>query len=279
MNMEQIKRYDLATLLNYIDDEHFFRQKTRKVYSQYYVSQKDDRKRKSFLAETDVFSDERSIQEIRCALGKMTSSNKEATMNVLIKNKVSRENEDKLVELLHQYATLCLEWNDLYIQIYDSVYYQENPSLHKKIYDLSYNLIWNPKHYDDLEQKLFFRTSNIEFYAKMSSRYPKYRCLNIFNWSCEIINNMLKNVVDLPFSNLEKIKDTNKLDWINLIFHFIKVVYLMNKNIIQKWVDTEWYKTLCVFSDSSLIPMKMNFKWMDLIELFEIQDKLDTASN
>jgi hypothetical protein len=280
MNQVEIRRYDLGTLLNYIGEDHFFRQKTKKIYYNFYTSNGNNFsgfssnsnssessgsvKRKSFLSETEVFSDERSIQEIRGALGKMSVSNKQNIIEILSKNQVSAEKYDILVNLLHQYATLCIEWNDLYLSIYDKVYYQTNAPFYIKLYELSQELIENPREYDDIEQKMFFRISNIELFAKLGSTYHSFRKDGLLSWC--------NNIVEKLF-NFFKSANYN-VDWLILLLHFITTNYKYSsqkeKIMFKKsWLESNWYKEINQLVEESKLPIKIRFKWMDFADLIQ----------
>lgn len=273
-----IKRYELGFLLNFLDDEHFFKQKTRKIYASYYknrnnsqhssgsfASGSDSSRRKSFLAETEVFSDERAIQEIRGALGKMSANNKENVITILTKNPVSESNYDNLASLLHQYATLCIEWNDLYLSVYDKVYYQSNPDFYKKVYLLSMHFIENPRHFEDSDQKMFFRVSNIELFSKMGAIYPKYREIpNLVDWT--------NHYNTLFYTKLTAVENEFDLDWLNMCIHFsstiFKYVSAKEKKIFKKkWANTDWFKNINELVEQERIPIKSRFKWMDFTDL------------
>lgn len=269
-----IKRYDLGFLLNFLDDDHFFKQKTRKIYASYYnknrtnnsfASGSESSKRKSFLAETEVFSDERSIQEIRGALGKMSSNNKENVIAILTKNPVSEASYDNLASLLYQYATLCIEWNDLYLSVYDKVYFQSNPDFYKKVYLLSMHLIENPRNFEDSEQKMFFRISNIELFSKMGVIYPSFREIaNLVDWTNHY-NTLFYNKLTQSESNLD-------LDWLNLCIHYCSTVYKYvntkeKKMFKKKWMNSDWFKSINQLVEQERIPIKSRFKWMDFTDL------------
>lgn len=265
-----VTRYPLHVLLNFIDEDHFYRQKTKKIYRNYYANgcasgppaPQGHNKRKSFLAETEVFSDERSIQEIRGVLGKMSQSNKQLIIDVLQKNHVSVKNHDVLIQLLHQYATLCLEWNDLYLAIYDKVYYQADPDFYKKLYDLCWQLVLVPKEYDDPDQKMFFRLSNIELFCKLGVQYVNYRKDSLLKWSFGVlatIHGLCKAELYAP-------------DWISIYIHFatiyVRSVSVGDKRHFRRKVKAEpHFADLQALVDDGQLPVKIQFKWMDFTDL------------
>jgi hypothetical protein len=265
-----ILRYDLSVLLNFIPEDHFYRQKTKKIYKGYYHIQgfsgslTSNSKRKSYLVETEVFSDERSIQEIRGILGKMSHANKQDIIDTLKKNKVSPNSYNILIQLLHQYATLCIEWNDLYLSIYDKVYYQSDSSFYEKLFELSKDLIKNPREYDDPEQKMFFRISNIELYCKLGFLYSSYRKDTTINWG-------FRNIQDI----YDKFLETKTNDWLIIIVHFLVTLFknmqTADKKSFKKNIALQtWFKEIQQMVDSEIIPIKIRFKWMDFIDLINI---------
>jgi hypothetical protein len=273
MSSPQVTRYDLSTLLNFIPEEHFFRQKTKRIYKSFYQQPNSSNtssqytantRRKSYLPETEVFSDERAIQEIRGALGKMSNDNKQNIIEILKKNTVSETNYNILVQLLHQYATLCLEWNDLYIQIYDKVYYQNNAPFYPQVFEYSKYLIENPKEYEDLEQKMFFRISNMEFYCKLGIHYSKFRKVTLLKWA------------DETFCRLYQLfNSTNyNIEWLILLIHFGTTLYKFTnaadvKKIKSYMINSQWYNEINSLTQTSKLPIKISFKWMDFVELIE----------
>lgn len=271
MSHASIKRYDLGTLLNFISEDHFFRQKTKKIYHNFYSSNgsnyspsESTPKRKSFLTETEVFSDERSIQEIRGALGKMSNTNKQNIIEILSKNQVSPEKYDLLVQLLHQYATLCIEWNDLYMTIYDKVYYQTNAPFYVKVYELSQELIDSPREYDDPEQKMFFRISNIELFAKLGSTYPSFRKESLTDW-CSRFSDKLHTLF---------VENNLCTEWLTLLLHFLttnfKYATPREKTVFRKnWLESHWFKNIDSLVKLSKLPIKIRFKWMDFTDLIQ----------
>lgn len=273
MSTPNVVRYDLNTLLNFIPEDHFFRQKTKKVYKNFYVSpppqfasssQSSGTRKKTYLAETEVFSDERAIQEIRGALGKMSNTNKQNIIETLKKNTVSESSYDILVQLLHQYATLCLEWNDLYLMIYDKVYFQTKAPFYHKIFDFAKYLIENPKEYDDPEQKMFFRISNIEIYCKLGMMYPSFRITNILKWSEETLDNIYGLFIR---SNLD-------IEWLILIIHFCTIQYKISSLKEKKQFKTlyrksTWFDFFNTLVQTDQLPIKIRFKWMDFTDLLD----------
>lgn len=273
MSSPQVTRYDLSTLLNFIPEEHFFRQKTKRIYKSFYHQQNPSNasgqyptntKRKSYLPETEVFSDERAIQEIRGALGKMSNDNKQNIIEILKKNTVSETNYNVLVQLLHQYATLCLEWNDLYIQIYDKVYYQNSAPFYHQVYEYSKYLIENPKEYEDPEQKMFFRISNIEFYCKLGMHYSKFRKVNLLKWADETFIRLF-----------QLFNSTNyNVEWLILLIHYGTILYKFTstqdiKKMKSYIINSNWYSEISTLSQTTKLPIKISFKWMDFVELID----------
>ncbi len=275
MSNHQVLRYELNVLLNFIPEEHFFRQKTKKVYKNFYLPpapqssgslHTSGSRRKSYIAETEVFSDERAIQEIRGALGKMSSANKQNIIETLKKNTVSESSYDNLVQLLHQYATLCLEWNDLYLLIYDKVYYQSQAPFYPNIYHFSKYLIENPKEYEDPEQKMFFRISNIEIYCKLGMMYPTFRGESVLRWSDQTITRLYTLFIEHQCN----------IDWFILLIHFCTIQYKISNNREKKQlksmiIKSSWYNQLDNLVNEEKLPIKIRFKWMDFTDLLDQQ--------
>lgn len=294
-------RYQLGELLNFIGEDHFYRQKTKKVYRNYYLNAAGSgschgnahaagssvagpafpvqsqsqalghsstnagslfHKRKSYLTETEVFSDERSIQEIRGVLGKMSASNKQLIIDTLRKNQVSEASHDVLIQLLHQYATLCIEWNDLYLSIYDKVYYQNDPVFYEKLFHTCARLVDEPRHYDDPEQKTFFRVSNIELYCKLGMTYANFRKDSLQKWCLKT----LAHIYDLYHSS------QFQTDWISLYIHFastfLRGVSLSEKKAFRRKVKAEQsFLDIQSHVDGDKFPIKIKFKWLDFTDL------------
>lgn len=266
-------RYSLQQLLDNIDDAHFFKQKTRKVYMSYYRgtagTSAPERKRKSFLADTGVFSDERAIQEIRGALGKMSEDNTDRVLNVLTKNMVSDMSVTQLVQLLHQYATLCIEWNDLYIDIYHTVYHEKHPAIHRAVYDLCENTVWSPKEYEDADQKMFFRTSNVELHAKLGVRYDKYRGVSLNKWVDMTIARMWS--LQLVDEENDLLDTHERWAWTSLIMHFMQTVYSAvakprRKDLARHVAASAWFAEIDTCATDGRFTVKIEFKWSDFKE-------------
>lgn len=263
---QSVKIYELPELLNYISDDHFFRQKTKKIYSYFYQnSSMNEKKRKSFLNETAVFTDDRSIQEIRNALGKMSEKNKDHLATILLKNTVSEESTEKLVHLLHQYATLCIEWNDLYLSVYDKVYYQKSYHVYKKLFDYTESLIYNPKEYSDPDQMFFFRISNVELYAKMGIRYSRLRNnTSLESWLNVFLDRVCENYIKKGIDN-EK--------WMSIMMHFLMTIVscVSSRQKLVHLKSSDWY--MYIENNIEKFPIKIKFKWMDFQESIDKEEE------
>jgi len=296
--MEQdIVRYDLTFLLNILSDNLIFKIKTKKIYSHLYenniVNNKYKKnndsklyhKRKSYVKETDAFSDERVIQDIRSVLGKVCDTNKKYVIDNLIKNieivnSKNKETINELCKLLIQYANLCLEWNDLYLKIYNEVYYVLNKSntnslqFHKQLYIENENLIWNYKQYDTHEQTLFFRISNIDLFVKFSMSFPAY-CIELLIKT----KNIGKTSITLEDWNvyytnmfIEKIREQNDLSWIEILIHYFKCLILTKyvqepiKKFSLIWKKNNFIEIINKIIINKEIPLKIQFKWMEITE-------------
>ena len=130
-----------------------------------------------------------------------------------------------------------------------------------KLYEYTESIVWNPKQYQDNEQKLFFRISNIEFFAKMSMRYQKYRCSSISEFS----NKFCQKMFD---------ESKRDYDFITLICQFITTLYkAMNKSNKKSsktiWMSSQWFKEINECVEKEIYPFKIQFKWMDIVEMLE----------
>jgi hypothetical protein len=294
----EVVRYDLHFLLNILNDNHIFKIKTKKIYASLYENNivsnnkfkknsdsKLYHKRKSYIKETDAFSDERVIQDIRSVLGKVCDNNKKYVIDNLMKNIeiVNSKNKDtinELCKLLIQYANLCLEWNDLYLKIYNEVYYVLNKSntnslqFHKQLYIENENLVWNYKQYDTPEQTLFFRISNIDLFVKFSMSFPAY-CIELLI-KTKKINKTSITLEDwnVFYTNmfLEKIREQNDLSWIEILIHYFKC--LIQTKYVQEpikkfsliWKKNNFIETINKIIINNEIPLKIQFKWMEITE-------------
>lgn len=295
--------YELPYLLNLLDDSNHFKIKTKKIYGQFYnKNYKFDTKRKTYIKETDAFSDERMIQDIRNVLGKVSNENKKYVIDTLKKNItiVNSKKKDECVKLLVQYATLCLEWNDLYLQIYNEVYYlpfisgvnkntesnETNNSLkfHKSIYYCIEDNIWNYKQYDTEEQTIFFRCSNLQLFIKFSMLFPNY-CIELCNekyYSKEkpikSLENWIVYYITRLISNIQNNENTNERQQIiECCIVFYKTMLNLTNNYLQdankkfKIICTKYKKQIVDDLQNMIeqcnVPMKLQFKWMEITDL------------
>lgn len=266
-------------------------------------------KRKIYVKETDAFSDERIIQDIRNVLGKVSIENKNYVIDVLKKNISIIENENimkECIELLLQYANLCLEWNDLYLEIYHLVYYTKCIELnnelnsnsnsnsnynminfHKNIYIQCEELIWNHKKYDTDVQTIFFRLSNLDLFIKLSMKYPTY-CKELCKNKNYISNNEIVKSFEewfiiyyILFQNKlfdENIDINEKLDWMEIIIQYFNSFIKLSDNYLQNSIkkihsiyNNNKYKVLYFNNLNDIIinkniPMKTQFKWMEITD-------------
>lgn len=298
---DDIVRYDLQFLLNQLSETHIFKIKTKKIYASLYdlnnlnynyndknykKTSKLYNKRKSYVKETDAFSDERIIQDIRSVLGKVCDDNKKYVIenlnkNIEIVNSKNKETINDLEKLLIQYANLCLEWNDLYLKIYNEVYFINNKSnihslqFHKSLYIENENLIWNYKQYDTPEQTLFFRISNIDLFVKFSMSFPSY-CIELLIKTKNIgKSNISLEDWNIFYTNMfiEKIKEQNDFSWIEILIHYFKC--LIQTKYVQEpvkkfsliWKKNNFIETINKIIINKEIPLKIQFKWMEITDL------------
>jgi len=195
-------------------------------------------------------------------------------------NSKNKETINELCKLLIQYANLCLEWNDLYLKIYNEVYYVLNKSntnslqFHKQLYIENENLIWNYKQYDTHEQTLFFRISNIDLFVKFSMSFPAY-CIELLIKT----KNIGKTSITLEDWNvyytnmfIEKIREQNDLSWIEILIHYFKC--LIQTKYVQEpikkfsliWKKNNFIEIINKIIINKEIPLKIQFKWMEITE-------------
>jgi len=312
---KEIIRYDYSYLLNLLDDSHIFKLKTKKIYYNIYdisfieiknhknelnfnnnkkrQSNYHQNKRKIYVKETNAFSDERIIQDIRSVLGKVCDNNKKYVIDNLMKNieiinSKNKNTIDELIKLLIQYANLCLEWNDLYLRIYSEVYYNTaknnsliNQSFHKQLYIENENLIWNYKIYDTQEQTLFFRISNIDLFVKFSMTFPSY-CIELLQKSKIIVkNNISLEDWNIFYTNefINKIQSNsndNLFSWIEILIHYFKSLihtkYVSEpiKKFSLIWKKNNFIETINKMIIHKDIPLKIQFKWMEITDLITL---------
>jgi len=278
--------YELPFLLNQLDDNNYFKIKTKKIYAQFYNKnyKYDNNKRKSYIKETDAFSDERMIQDIRNVLGKVSEDNKKYVIEILKKNIsiVNSNRKNECIQLLVQYACLCLEWNDLYLQIYNEVYYNKTNvdyyQFHKNIYTCIENNIWEYKSYETDEQTIFFRTSNIQLFIKFSMLFPNY-CIELCrehqiksleNWIVFYIKKYIQKIVQST-NSVEKIQSFECLITFYKTFMSLSNNYLKDASKKFKIICNNYKKDIIepinqIIEDEN-IPMKLQFKWMEITDL------------
>jgi hypothetical protein len=254
-------------------------------------------KRKIYVEETDAFSAERMIQDIRNVLGKVSLGNKNYVIEILKKNigfidKYNENNIDtnidnsnycninnninKCIDLLLQYANLCLEWNDLYLEIYHHVYYtnvniNNNIPFHKKLYIQCENNIWNYKVYETNTQTIFFRCSNIDLFIKFSMKYPSY-CIEFCknknvksfeDWFILYYKLLIDKLIEISSlgpsqtNSVDSCEEINsKLEWIEIIIQYFNSFIKLS----DKYLQNSCNKIKTIYN---------NIKYKDLFDQFD----------